>query len=141
MFMTESSARDRFGRPSNKSWSAPAVSRTLQLFCYQFSFQLIRCWLVSINVEWIVLFSPRALIRIANPDIIIIVREGRKDSKDRKVRKGRKGMKGRMKSFWCKKHIQKEMQYILKLNQFYTVCPGSIVTIQKKYSNIFASEN
>ena len=43
MLITERSARDRFGRPSNKCWCAPAESRTLQLFCYQFSFQLIRC--------------------------------------------------------------------------------------------------
>ena len=43
MFITERSARDRFGRPSNKCWCAPAESSTLQLFCYQFVFQLIRC--------------------------------------------------------------------------------------------------
>ena len=57
--------------------------------CYQFSFQLIRCWLLFIIVEWIVLFSSCALIRIANTDIIIIVNKGRKVRKDGKVRKGR----------------------------------------------------
>ena len=63
--------------------------------CYQFSFQLIRCWLLFIIVEWIVLFSSCALIRIANTDIIIIVNKGRKVRKDGKVRKGRKGREWR----------------------------------------------
>ena len=89
MFITERSARERFGRPFNKCWCAPAESRTLQLFCYQFSFQLVRCWLVFINLEWIVLFSPRALIRIENLWILC------KKSRYYNYRNGREGKEGR----------------------------------------------
>ena len=52
---------------------------------------------------------------------------------------GKGGKEGKEGLLMLKQHIQKVTQYILKLNQFFTVCPGR-VTLQKKYFNIFASE-
>ena len=53
---------------------------------------------------------------------------------------GKGGKEGKEGLLMLKQHIQKETQYILKLNQFYTVCPGSSDPPEKIFY-LFASEN
>ena len=58
-----------------------------------------------------------------NPDIIIIVMEGKEGREGMEGGKG--GKEGKEGLLMLKQHIQKVTQYILKLNQCFTVCLGS----------------